>query len=228
MKAVRYILCSLLIAACLGLLAYRFFMEQNLNTKELTKAILIILGAVATMFRKRKHKVISPKATYEKVYTDHVRNAFHDSPKLEKMLYRAIHNYNINKPDKAVTLLKKLRKECQQTNELRAVSIFSALCLDDMRLYDQAIEQYRAAASMGNSSTLESNMGLCYQKLGSFEEAEKHYEFATQLDPKNAYALNNLSALYFRKGNYDDALDVAMEALAIDGKMRQALTTAAI
>lgn len=228
MKAVRYIVCSLLIVACLGLLAYQYFVEKHLETKDLTRAILIMLGAALSMLRKPKSKVISPKATYEKAYSEFVQNAFHDEPKLEKQLYAAIHFYNLNKPDKAVAKLKKLRKECQRTNELRAVSIFTALCLDDMQLYEQAIEQYQAAASMGNSSTLQSNIGLCYQKTGNFEEAERRYDLAIQLDPKNAYARNNLSALYFRQGNYDEALDVAVEALAIDGKMRQALTTAAI
>lgn len=228
MKALRYILCSLLIVACLGLLAYQFFVEKQLETKDITRAVIIILGAVLSMLRKPKSKVISPKATYEKAYREFIHNAFHDSPKLEKLLYRAIHFYNQSKPDKAVTILGKLRKECQRTNELRAVSIFTALCLDDMQLYEQAIEQYQVAASMGNNSTLQSNMGLCYQKIGNYEEAERRYDLAAQLDPKNAYARNNLSALYFQQGNYDDALDIAMEAIAIDGKMRQALTTAAI
>lgn len=228
MKAVRYIICSLLIAACLGLLAYQFFVEKHLETKDLTRAVLIILGAVVTMFRNPGNKTVNPKATYEKAYSEFVQNAFHDEPKLEKQLYEAIHYYNLTKPDKALKKLRKLRKECQRTNELRAVSIFMALSLDDMQLYEQAIEQYQAAASMGNSSTLQSNIGLCYQKTGNFEEAESRYELAIQLDPKNPYARNNLSALYFRQGNYDSALDVAMEAIAIDGNMRQALTTAAI
>lgn len=228
MRAVRYIICILLIVACLGLLAYQYLVEQHLETNVLTRAIIVILGAVLSMVRKPKSKVISPKASYEKVYQPFVQNAFHDEPKLEKQLYEAIHLYNQNKPEKAVTKLKKLRRECQRTNELRAVSFFTALCLDDMQLYEQAIEQYQAAASMGNNATLQSNAGLCYQKLGSFAEAERYYDLAIQLDPKNPYARNNLSSLYFRQGNYDDALDVAMEALAIDGKMRQALTTAAI
>ena len=218
MKAIRYIVSSLLIAVCLGLLAYQFFVEKHLETKDVFRAVVIMLGAVLSMLRKPKQKVVNPKITYEKAYGEHIQQAFHDSPKLEKQLYSAIHFYNRNQPDKAMKLLKALRKECQRTNELRAVSIFSGLCLDDMQLYEQAIEQYQAAA----------NMGLCYQRLGNFQEAERRYDQAIQLDPKNAYAINNLSALYFRNGDYDHALDTAMEAIAIDGTMRQALTTAAI
>ena len=228
MKAIRYIVSSLLIAVCLALLAYQFFIEKHLETKDVFRAVVIMLGAVLSMLRKPKQKVVNPKITYEKAYGEHIQQAFHDSPKLEKQLYSAIHFYNRNQPDKAMKLLKVLRKECQRTNELRAVSIFSGLCLDDMQLYEQAIEQYQAAANMGNTSMLQSNMGLCYQRLGNFQEAERRYDQAIQLDPKNTYAVNNLSALYFRNGDYDHALDTAMEAIAIDGTMRQALTTAAI
>ena len=97
-----------------------------------------------------------------------------------------------------------------------------------MQVYDKAITQYQAALSMRNSSSLRSNMGLCFQRLGDFQEAEQCYEQAMQLDPKNAYAINNLSALYFRLGYYDEALDIAVEAIEVSPKMRQALTTAAI
>jgi len=221
MKAVRYIVCGLLIAVCLGLLAYQHFVEQHLEPKDITRAVLIMAGAVLSMVRKPGNKTINPKATYENAYSAFVQNAFHDDPKLEKQLYGAIHFYNLNKPDKAIPKLNKLRKECQRTNERRAVAIFSALCLDDMQLYEQAIEQYQAAANMGNNATLQSNMGLCYQKLGNFEEAEHRYDLAIQLDPKNPYARNNLSALFFRQGLYKEALDRAREAITLDGKMRQ-------
>ena len=111
MKAVRYIVCILLILVCIGLLAYQHFVEKNLEGKDLTRAALIILGAVLSMVRKPKHKVISPKATYEKAYSAFVQNAFHDDAKLEKRLYTAIHFYNLNKPEKAIAKLKKLRCE---------------------------------------------------------------------------------------------------------------------
>lgn len=228
MKAVRYVVSSLLIAVCLGLLAYQYFVEQQLEAKDVTRAVLIMAGAVLSMVRKPRGKVVSPKAAYEKAYQEFVQGAFYDEPKLEKQLYLAIHFYNLNKPDKAIGKLNKLRKECRNTNERRAVAIFSALCLDDMQLYEEAITRYQEAASMGNSSTLESNIGLCYQKLGNFAEAERRYDQAIRLDPKNPYARNNLSALFFRQGKYSQALERAKEAIALDGKLRQALTTAAI
>lgn len=228
MKALRYILCCLLILACLGLLGYQYYSQGHLDSQQITKAVLIIIGSILTMLRKPKPKVANKKAAYAKAYSEYIQNAFHDSPKLERQFYDAVHFYNLNKPDKAVAKLDKLRKECQNSNELRAVTVFTALCLDDMQLYEKAITNYQAALNIRNSSSLRSNMGLCFQRLGDFQEAEQCYEQAMKLDPKNAYAINNLSSLYFRMGNYDEALDIAVEAIEVNPKMRQALTTAAI
>ena len=228
MRVLRYVLCILLIVACLGLVGYQYYAQGHLETQQITKAVLIIAGAVLSMLRKPQPKVANKKATYAKAYSEYIQNAFQDSPKLERQFYDAIHLYNLDKPDKALKKLESLRKECQRTNDLRAVTVFTALCLDDMQVYDKAITQYQAALSMRNSSSLRSNMGLCFQRLGDFQEAEQCYEQAMQLDPKNAYAINNLSALYFRLGNYDEALDIAVEAIEVSPKMRQALTTAAI
>ena len=48
------------------------------------------------------------------------------------------------------------------------------------------------------------------------------------MDEHNAFAWNNLSALYFRRGEYCQALDYAEQAIEIDPKMPQPLATAAI
>lgn len=228
MKALRYIICILLIAAVIGLLCYNYFVEKNLESRNIIRAVLIIAGAVLTMIRPQKRKVVNKKSLYGKAYSEFIQNAFYDQPQLEKKFYAAIHDYNQNKPSAALSKLEKLRRECQRSADLRAVTVFMALCLDDMQQYEAAITQYRSALSMQNSSTLHSNMGLCHQKLGNFEEAEHCYENAVQADPKNAIAYNNLSAMLFRLGNYDQALDAAEEAIALDGSLRQALTTAAM
>lgn len=228
MKILRYVLCGLLIAAAIGLLCYQHFVEKDLDTSNIVKAILIICGAVVTMVRPQKQRVVNKKALYAKAYSEFIQNAFYDEPKLEKRFYNAVHDYNKNKPAAGLAKLEKLRRECQRSNDLWSVTVFTALCLDDMGLYEKAIAQYDGALSMRNSSSLLSNKGLCCQKLGRFEEAEQCYQHAVQADPKNAYAHNNLSALYFRLGDYGKALDAAEDAVGIDGTMRQALTTAAI
>ena len=228
MKALRYILFGILILACLGLIGYQYLSQGYLETNQITRCGIILVGAVLSMLRKPRTTVSNKKAAYSKAYEEHIQGAFQDNPKLEKQFYDALHFYNQNKPAKAISKLEKLRKECQNSKDLRAVTVFTALCLDDMQLFDKAINQYQAAINIRDSSSLRSNMGLCYQKIGDYEDAFVCYDAAIGLDPKNAYAINNLSTLHFRLGEFEEALMIAEDAIAVNAKMRQALTTAAI
>lgn len=228
MKALRFIIPGLLIAAVAGLMCYEAFVTQQLESHSLIRGILIIAGAVLTMVRPSKQKIANKKVVYQKAYGEFIQNAFQDETKMEKQFYKAVHDYAHSKPSAAISKLEKLRRECQRTNDLRAVTVFTALCLDDMQLYDKAILQYDAALKIRDSSTLHSNMGLCFQRLGKYQDAEACYERAIHSNPKNAFAYNNLSALYFRQENYDEALDLAKQAIEIDANLKQALSTAAV
>lgn len=229
MKALRYILPLLLILAVIGMLVYQGFVEKSLETNDLTKGMIIILGAVGTMFKKpRQRSVANKKALYQKAYPEFIQAPFADDPKLEKKFYDAVHDYNRDKSAEAIAKLEKLRKECQRTADLRAVTVFTALSLDDMRHYEEALAQYDAARKIKDCSTLASNMGLCCQRLGRFEESAQYYAQAIQLDSTNAIAYNNLSALYFAQGEYANSLDAAKDALRCNEKLPQALSTAAI
>lgn len=229
MKALRYILCILLILAVIGLMAYQALVEKNLEAGNLTRGLLIILGAIATMCKKPKQRpVANKKALYQKAYPQFIQEPFAEDPKLEKRFYDAVHDYNRNQPSAGIAKLEKLRRECQRTSDLRAVTVFTALCLDDMHRYEEALAKYEAARRIRDCSTLASNMGLCCQRLGKFDQAGEYYEEAIQLDSNNAVAYNNLSALYFAQGEYENALDAARDALECNAKLPQALSTAAI
>lgn len=229
MKALRFILPALVILAAAGLLAYQGFVEKNLETGNLIRGVIIILGALSTMFKKPKQRpVANKKALYQKAYPEFIREPFADEPKLEKRFYEAVHDYNRNKPSAAVAKLEKLRRECRNTAELRAVTVFTALALDDMGRYPESLELYDAARKIRDCSTLASNMGLCCQRLGRSNDALEYYEEAIQLDGKNAYAYNNMAALYFSDGDYESALGAAEDALECNAKLPQALSTAAI
>lgn len=229
MRALRIILPLLVILAAIGLLVYEGLILKNLESSNMVRGGLIIAGAIATMCKKPKQPPVSnKKALYQKAYPEFIQEPFADEPKLEKKFYDAIHDYNRNKPSDAVAKLEKLRKECRNTAELRAVTVFTALSLDDMGRYPEALTLYDAARKIRDSSTLASNMGLNCQRLGRSNDALDYYEEAIQLDSKNAYAYNNIAALYFSDGDYESALDAAEDALECNGKLPQALSTAAI
>lgn len=228
MKAMRYILPSLLILFIIGLLCYQGFYTKDLDRSALTRALLIIAGAVLSMIRPNRKKAVNKKSLYQKAYSEFIINAFSDNPKLEKKFYNSIHAYNEGKLSTALKSLDKLRKECTNSNDTRAVTIFTALCLDDIGLYDQAIEKYDYARRIRDNSTLASNMGLCYERTGKYEEAEGAFQQALYMDPQNEYAHNNLSGMFFRLGEYEEALLHAENALKCNDKMPQALSTAAV
>lgn len=229
MKLLRFILPILLILAVLGLYGYQYFVQDNLETRDITRGAIIILGAIGTMFKKPKQRpVANKKALYQKAYPEFIQEPFADEPKLEKRFYDAVHDYNRNKPADAVAKLEKLRKECRNTAEMRAVTVFTALCLTDLGRHGDALKQYEAARRIRDCSTLASNMGLCAYRLGNLRQAQDYYEEAIQLDSNNAFAYNNLSTLYFAVGDYESALGAAQDAISCNEKMPQALSTAAI
>ena len=53
MKALKYILYGLVIAAAAGLLVYQALVEKNLDSSTATKCILIIAGAILGMVKPR-------------------------------------------------------------------------------------------------------------------------------------------------------------------------------
>lgn len=228
MKALKYILYGLVIAGAAALLAYQYFVAKNLESNNLAKGLLIIAAAVVGMFRPQKQQVVNKKAVYQKAYAEHIQNAFADDSKLEKKFYNAIHDYNRNKPTSCLSKLQKLRKQCHRSADVRAVTVFMALCYDDIGLYQQAIEHYGIALSMGPNSSMYSNMGLCYHRIGNMAQAEECYHKAISLDPKNDFAYNNLSTAYFRQAEYEKSLEFALKAIEINNNMPQALSTAAL
>ena len=229
MKALRYILSGAVIVAVIGLMCYQTFVEKNLDSGNITRGLLIIAGAVISMVKPpRQRTVMNKKALYQKAYPEFILDNFSDDPKLQKTFYQAVDDYNRNKSSAAIAKLIKLRQLCQRSSDMYSVTAFTALCMDDLSQHQEAIKLYDAALKIRDSSTLHSNMGLCYQKIGDFQNAEECYHRAARSDPQNNFAWNNLGALYFRKGNYETALEYVEKAIALDAKMPQALSNAAI
>ena len=228
MKALRYIISGVAAAAVLGLLYYQGFVTHTLTSGNLMRAVLILAGLLLALLRPRRKYLSALKPLYQKNYGEFIQGAFSDEPKLENKLMEAIRDYNDNKPAKGVEKLLMLRKECTRSADIYAVTVFLALCYDDAGHYKAAEEAYTQALSYRPNATLWSNLGLCRQRLGQFESAQDAYENAIQLNPKNPYPYNNLSALFFRDGDYESALEYAQQALEHNANMLPALKTAAV
>lgn len=228
MKALRYIIFGIAAAVILGLLYYQGFVTHTLTSGNLLRAVLILAGLLLALLRPKRKHLSALKPLYKKNYGEYIQGAFSEDHKLENKLMEAIRDYNEHKPGKGAAKLLKLRKECTRSADIYAVTVFLALCYDDAGDYSAAVEAYQQALAYRPNATLWSNLGLCRQRLGQFKEAQDAYENAIQLNPRNAYAYNNLSALFFRDGDYESALEYAQQALEHNARMPQALNTAAV
>jgi len=88
------------------------------------------------------------------------------------------------------------------------------LCLLEMGMYEESIEDFRRAI-MANPGSIESfgNMGMAYFKLGRYDEAADSLEKAVKLNPGYTTSHLLLSQVYKARGRYKDELAEAETAL---------------
>ena len=227
MKALRYILVGLTAAAVVGLLCYQGLVTGDLTSSNLGKGILILAGLVLALFRKPR-RGRATKADYKAAYGHLIGNAFAEDPKREKLLYKALADFNNRRYPAALQKLEKLRLESPRSADRFTVTTFTALCYDRMKRYDDAIRHYTSALQIREHSTVASNMGSCYLNLGRTDEALECFLRAVRADGSNPNAYNNIAQLYIQLGEFEDAMVYAEEALAINSKMLQALNAVAI
>ena len=107
--------------------------------------------------------------------------------------------------------------------------MFLALTYTDMACYAEAAQAYSQMIAAGiYSSRIYSNLGHVYSKMGQYEDAIANMHLALQNDRRNAFAYQNLAALYFETYDFEKAIQYAKEALTINCKFRQAATLLAI
>lgn len=231
MKKTLIVIYSLLIAAVLGLVAYQYFVQKNIETGNIVKIGLVLVGLIISMIRViagGNQRIYNKKAQYKAAYSDLIGNAFSDNPKAEKQLYSAIHDFQTGRYGSAVKKFKKLAAQSFRSADRFTVSAFTGLCFDSAKDYHQAIPHYVTALQIRENSTVASNLGLCHSKVGNDEAAIQNYLRAVRADSKNPYPLNNLAQLHIRRGEYTEALDYAQQALGLNDKMVQALNAVTI
>jgi tetratricopeptide (TPR) repeat protein len=227
MKALRYILVGLVSAAVLGLLYYQGVVTGELTTSNLTKGLLILAGLVLSLVRKPR-RGRATKADYKAAYGHLIGSAFSDEPKLEKLLYRALDDFNRGRYSSALKKLDELYTASPKSMDRFAVTVFTALCHSRMGNYEDAIQLYANALRIREHSTVASNMGNCYLELSKTEEALECFHRAIRADASNPNALNNIAQLYIQTGEFEQALPYAQQAFAINSNMPQILNALAI
>lgn len=231
MKKLPLILYIILALVVVGILVWDFAVDNLIERNTQAKAIVVLVGlviSIVNLSRRSTRKVSNKKALYSNAYAEYIENVFPDDKKLQKQFFDAVDDYNHSKPAAGVAKLEKLRPSCVRRSDIYAVTVFLALCLDDMKVYDKAAQQYRAALSIKPNSGLASNLGLVLDRAGKEAEAAAAYEQALRLDSGNASAWNNLAQQHMRNGRYEDALDAAGNAAKLNPKLAPAHNVLAI
>ena len=232
-RIILSILYGTIFAAVLGLLGYSILVEKRQDAAFLLKALLCVISIgtafVVTLTGSRNIRIAAnKKILYQKKFPEYVKRAFALDSKSEKKFYQAIDLYTQGNPAAALSILEKLRDHCQQGDDRYAVVTFSALCMHDLHWHQKAAEAYEYSLQMYHNSSIASNMGLCYERLGDYDRATDAYMLAIRLDPGNAFAYNNLAVLRIRQGDYEEALTCAENAVELNQRMPQALNSMAV
>ena len=223
-KILRAIL-IILILVVIGLYIYEIAVLQKDPMENLFRAVIVAAGCAAGIARLSGKGRRRSLDYYEAMYRKDIGNAFSGAFLDRKKLLCAIRLYNEGNFRKSAKYLAQLKPQCKESADFYAVGMFLALIYTDLRLYDQAVMMYHQLIGMElASSTIYGNLGYVYSKLGEDEKTLSCYTHALELDPKNAFPQYNIAKFYFDKRDFENAIVEAEKALAIDSKMRHALT----
>jgi tetratricopeptide (TPR) repeat protein len=93
------------------------------------------------------------------------------------------------------------------TDEMRG-DIFMA-----RKMYREAVDRYKTIKPQ--TASLHNKIGIAYQQLQQYDEAERSYKRASKADPKFAQAVNNLGTVYYAQKGYRKATRQYEKAIAL-------------
>jgi tetratricopeptide (TPR) repeat protein len=88
---------------------------------------------------------------------------------------------------------------------------------------EKAIEEFKQLIDLDASARSFAFLGLCYRRLGRFDEARKYFQEGLKKDPRNASCLFNMGYIEQRQGNHKAAEQLFQEALRSNPHQPEAL-----
>ncbi len=88
---------------------------------------------------------------------------------------------------------------------------------------EKAIEEFKQLIDLDPSPRSYAFLGICYRRLGRFDEARRYFQEGLKKDPKNAPCLFNLGYIEERQGNHQAAEHLFQEALRANPEQSDAL-----
>lgn len=225
--------CLYIIVAAAGIVLplREFFLTGAVDSGSLIRSGALLLIAVLGVLRTRRTQArrdAENRERYAREYDAYIGSIFPEKEENAALFFRAVDNYVRKNYAGGLKKLEKLRPLCATEAERYAVAVFSGFCLHNLEKYEAALEQYRTALAICQDSTVASNMGVCYEKLGLSEYAMRYYRIAVISNPDNPLPNNNLAQLCVAGGDYAQGMVYATHALAVKPDMLPSLTAMAV
>jgi thioredoxin-like negative regulator of GroEL len=91
-----------------------------------------------------------------------------------------------------------------------------AIYYRDRGLVNEEMEEWKKGVSAVENERYVVNLGICYEKLGKYQEAIPVFKKAIQLNPSSANAYNNLGAALVHLGEYEEAIKQYQMSIKLD------------
>lgn len=105
------------------------------------------------------------------------------------------------------TTLARLKEEAARRPDSFEAHVQLGDAFYDLVQHEKAIDAYRKALEIGETASLHTNLGVSLHTVRKTDEALKHFERATELDPSYWKASFNELVIYANRRNYDEAFE---------------------
>jgi Flp pilus assembly protein TadD len=115
----------------------------------------------------------------------------------------------------AAAAVQELEKAASKDANSKEIQFNLGLAYAQAGRYQEAVQAFEAALTLGADASTHSNLGVVYYKMGRLEDAVAQYQEALKLNPGDAEVRSNLAAAYVQLGRLDEAQAEYEKALAL-------------
>lgn len=222
-------LLSFAVGAATGALAIYFFRE-DIKMLPLIFMLLcgfVLVGIVRIAFPYSR----TPRAerkNLDAMSRKMTEGAFLHSRRCRARLLRAVRLFHNNQFRRSLKTLDKLYSRISNEQDMFAVSFFTGMCCFKFEFYDDAIDEFCACLSVREDPTVLSNLGNCYLKRESYDDAKECFSKAFELAPSDPFASNGLALTLYKQNDLKNAFKYAEISAGLKGTPYTSYAIAAI
>lgn len=219
-------------AVLVGMAIYITF-DDGFNQKGLILIFGALLSGIYSTYRLIKNSYTkSDLEKCEEHYKDLLRGVFEgeEKAKSKKNIILALYFYNAKGTDLYYSLLKNLKKHCENRYEISLVYLLDAFYNIDMYNYEKAIDSLKKIVSVDSQ-----NADIChllylleYEGKNDKEQFFEKLKNVLNLNKENPYILNSCANACVQLKNYNEAIEYANNSIKINGSLCQPYSVLAL